>query len=61
MRWYNILGYNEGIISHLIRLDPISSGYILLAVRPVAQKNENYEPISIVKITEWRKLIHCLV
>ena len=57
MWWYNILGDNEGSISHLLRLDPITSGCILLTADLVALKRENSEPILIVKRTEWRKFI----
>ena len=57
MWWYNILGDNEGSISHILWLDPIISGSILLTVKLVAPKRENSEPIFIVKITEWCKFI----
>ena len=57
MWWYNILGYNEGVISHILRLDNFTPGSILLTTNLVALKRENYEPISIVKRTEWRKCI----
>ena len=52
---YNILGDNEGIISHLLRLDPINTGYILLNANIVALKKGNSDPILVVKRTEWRK------
>ena len=32
MWWYNILGDNEGSTSHILRLDPINSGFVLLTV-----------------------------
>ena len=54
---YNILGDNNGSISHLLRLDYIAAGYILLTDKFVALKRENSEPILIVKRTEWRKFI----
>ena len=54
---YNILRDNEGIISHLLQLDPINAGSILLTSNLFAPKRENYEPILTVKIIEWRKLI----
>ena len=54
---YNILGDTKGIISHILRLDPITTGYTLLTDNLVALKKENSEPILIVKITEWRKFI----
>ena len=38
MWWCNILADNEGIISHLLQLDPITAGFILLAVKFVALK-----------------------
>ena len=58
MWWYNILGDNKGSIPHLLWLDTIDAGYILLTVKLVALKMENYEPILIVKRTEWRKFIN---
>ena len=57
MCWYNILGDNKGSISHILRLDTINAGSILLTANLVALKKENYEPILIVKRTEWRKFI----
>ena len=57
MWWYNILGDNDGIISHILRLDTITEGSILLNVKIVALKRENYEPILTVKIIDWRKSI----
>ena len=57
MWWYNILGYNKGSISHILRLDPINEGSILLTSNLVALKKENSDIILIVKITEWRKFI----
>ena len=56
MWWYDILGDNKGIISHLLRLDPIIVGYIVLTNNLVALKKKNDEPILIVKRTEWRTL-----
>ena len=52
MWWYNILGDNDRSISHISRIDPITVGSILLTVKLVALKRENYEPILIVKRTE---------
>ena len=60
MWWYNILGDNEGSISHLLRLDPITAGSILLTIKIVAPKRGNSEPILVVKRTEWRKFIDFL-
>ena len=57
MWWYNILGDNKGIISHLLRLGPITTGSILLTANLVALKRENSEPILIAKRTEWRKFV----
>ena len=57
MWWYNILGDNKGGISHILGLDPIAAGYVLLTANLVVPKRENPEPISTVKITEWRKFI----
>ena len=57
MWWYNILGYNEGIISHILQIGPITGGSILLNVKRVALKSLNYEPILTVNKTEWRKII----
>ena len=52
MWWYNILGDNEGRISHILRLDTISAGSILLTANLVAQKRENSKPILIAKREE---------
>ena len=57
MWWYNRLGDKEGSISHILRLDIITSGFIFLTSNLVAPKRGNSEPILIVKRTEWRKLI----
>ena len=54
---YNILGDNNGIISHLLQLYPITPGSVLLTFNIVAQKKEHPVPISTVKIIEWRKFI----
>ena len=54
---YNILGDNNGSISHLLKLYPIAVGSILLTSNLVALKRENTEPILTVKIIEWIKLI----
>ena len=61
MWWHNILGDNKGIISHLLWLDPITTGYILLNVKLVALKRGNYEPILAVKTTDWRKCVDYFV
>ena len=57
MWWYNILGDNKGIISDIVRLDPITSGSDVITANLLALKRVNYEHILTVKITEWRKLI----
>ena len=58
MWWYNILGDNEGNISHLLRLDPITAGSILLTIKIVAPKRGNSEPILTVKRTGWSNFIY---
>ena len=40
MLWYNILGNNKGSISHLLQLDPITEGSILLYADLGALKRE---------------------
>ena len=57
MWWYNILGDNEGHISHLLQLDPITAGCDLLTSNLVSLNRVNSEPILTVKIIEWRKFI----
>ena len=57
MWWYNILGDNEGSISHLLRIDYITAGSILLTAKLVSLKRRNSDPIFTVKRTEWRKFI----
>ena len=57
MWWYIILGDNEVSISHILRIDPIAAGSILLTAKIVALKKENYDPILTVKRTKWRKFI----
>ena len=58
MRWYNILRDNEGSISNILRLDSITVGYILIAVKLVTRKRVNYEPILAVIRTERRQLVY---
>ena len=55
--WYNILRDNNGIISYLIPLDPITSGSVSITAGLVFLKRENPEPILTVKLFEWRKFI----
>ena len=57
MWWYNILGDNEGIISHILLIDTIYVGSVLITTNLVALKRENNDPILIVKRTEWVKFI----
>ena len=57
MWWYNILGDNEGSISNLLQLGPITEGSIILTVKLVTTKKGNYDPILTLKRTEWRKFI----
>ena len=57
MWWYNIIGDNKGSISHLLRIDHITAGCILLTSNLVALKRGNYEPILTVKRSEWSKSI----
>ena len=49
--WYSILGDNEGIISHLLRIYPITSGSILLTIKIVALKQEILIPSK-----QWNEL-----
>ena len=57
MWWYNILGDNERSISHILWLDPITSGYILLTDNLVSMIQDTTEPILKVKRTEWGEFI----
>ena len=52
MWWYNILGDKKGIISHLLHIDTITAGYILLTLKLFAPKRENSDPILTAKINE---------
>ena len=54
---YNILEDNNEIFSHILKLDPITTGSILLTSNLVALKRKNTETILTVKIIEWRKFI----
>ena len=49
--------YNKASISHILQLDPITSGSVLITAKIVALKRKNAEPILTVKIIEWRKFI----
>ena len=57
MWWYNILGENEGNISHLLQIDAISAGHVILTSDLVALKRKNTDIILTMKRIEWRKLI----
>ena len=50
IRWYNIIGDNEGSISHLLQIDPITVGCILLTDAIIYLKRGNNYPILIVTI-----------
>ena len=54
---YNIIGDNKGIILHLLWLDPIGAGSVLLTANFLALKRGSSESILTVKRTEWRKCI----
>ena len=49
MSCYNILGDNEGLVSHLLWIDPINAGYFLLTDNVVATERESTVPILTVK------------
>ena len=49
MWWYNILGDSEGIISHLLRLDPVTEGSTLLTAKIIFNKMETFKLILTVK------------
>ena len=57
--WYNIIEDNKVSISHILRRDTITAGYILLTIDLVAPKWENSDRILTVKIIEWSKLFDC--
>ena len=44
MWWYNILGDNEGSISHILWIDPITAGFILLTAKLDALKRKIMSP-----------------
>ena len=54
---HNILRYKKGITPHILQLDTITSGYVLLTANLVVMKKVNTDPILIVKIIEWWKFI----
>ena len=54
---YNILRDNNGSISYILKLDPITPGSVLLNSNLVAPNRENIEPILTVKRTKWSKSI----
>ena len=57
MWWHHISGDNEGRISKILRLYPITVEYILLNVKLVALKRKNYDPILTVERIERRKFV----
>ena len=57
----NKIGDTEERISDILGLDNITAGYILITDNLVALKRKNYEPILLVKRTEWRKKLIILV
>ena len=61
MWWYNIIVYNQGIISHILRLDPTTVVYFLLASNLIFLKSEYPEPNLTVKRIEWSKLIYSFI
>ena len=44
MWWYNIVGDNKGIISHLLRLGLITAGSVLITADLVTLKGEIMSP-----------------
>ena len=58
MWWYNIIWDKNGFISHLLQIDPITTGSILLNFNLVELKRENIDPILTVKIIVWGKFIY---
>ena len=54
---YNILRGDTGSISHILQLNPITPGSVLLTSNIVATNREKPEPILTAKIIEWRKFI----
>ena len=48
---------NKGRISHLLLIDIITSGHVILADNLFELKRETFELILTVKRTEWRKFI----
>ena len=53
----NILGDNKVSIKHILQLDTIDKGSILITANLVILKRENLEPNLTVKIINWRKFI----
>ena len=60
MCWYNIIGYKDKVISHLLRIDPITSGSILITADLIYLKMENPYPNLRVKIIECGEFIDYL-
>ena len=58
---HNILGDKKGSISHLLHIDPIGPGSVLLCYKLVVLKKENPEPILTFQIIECRNSLIILV
>ena len=61
MRCYNILGDINVIISHVLQLDPITEGSVLLYYNLVTLKRGSHDTILTVKRIEWRNTFNILV
>ena len=57
MWFYNIIVYNNEIISHILQIYTINPGYVLITTKLVTLKRENHDIILTVKRTEWRKFV----
>ena len=57
MLCYNILRNNKGRISHILQLDTIYAGRVLLTDYLIYLKRENMDTILTVKGFEWSKFI----
>ena len=51
--WYNIIEDSKGIISDILRIDPITAGSILFNITLVALKRENPEHIVNIWSSYW--------
>ena len=50
---------NEGLISNILRINPIATGSVLITDNLVLLKRDNHDPILTVKRIEWRKFVDC--